>query len=212
MLSEVTRHTHRWGTDYSVWFVGGDRDGEQFWTSNDWQHDTQHDFEAPLLVRAGEGLRFRCSYHNDTPLALRYGTSATDEMCILFGTIWEANEGEVLKNQNCTIVWTDDTGIGHSAFEAGGFPAPSEAETQACMSGGNKSACGSCRCEKCAGPAIRCATDAPCKAISDCYAACPAGTNCGAACEDTLDAHSSGIGPITQMSQCFQTRCAEECK
>ena len=42
MVGQLTRHTHRWGTDYSVWFEGGARHGELIWTSNDWQHETNH--------------------------------------------------------------------------------------------------------------------------------------------------------------------------
>ena len=214
MLSDVTRHTHRWGTDFAVWFVGGDRDGEEFWTSDDWQHNTTHAFDKPLRVSKGQGLRFRCSYNNDTSHALRYGTSATDEMCILFGTVWEANDGEELKSQSCSIVWVGEDGVGHSAIEAGGFPAPSQAEVNACMSGAGSdpSACTKCHCEACANPLIQCMLDGDCKAISDCYTACPKGTNCNSTCDATVDAHSSGVGPITQMSSCFNTRCAEECK
>jgi hypothetical protein len=210
MLGDITRHTHRWGTDFSVWFSGGAREGEPIWTSHDWQHDTFYEFDSPILMRAGEGLRFRCGYVNDTERTLRYGTNATDEMCILFGTIWEA-DGDKLPNQSCTIVWQDADGIGHPATEAGGFPPPKPAEVSACLSASADTACARCRCESCATPAIQCALDANCKAISDCYVACPTGTDCNAACRDAIDSHSSGLGALTQRSSCFQTKCESEC-
>ena len=41
-------------------------------------------------MKQGEGLRFECNYQNTEDRALRFGTSATDEMCVLFGMIWNA--------------------------------------------------------------------------------------------------------------------------
>lgn len=210
MLGDITRHTHRWGTDFAVWFSGGARDGEPIWTSRDWQHETFYRFDSPILMKAGEGLRFRCDYWNDTERSLRYGLSATDEMCILFGTIWEA-EGDQLPNQSCAIVWQDAEGIGHSANEAGGFPPPSKEEVSLCLSAGADDACARCRCESCASPAIQCAVDPDCAAISDCYSNCPMGTDCNAACRDTIDTHSSAVGVLNQRSSCFQTKCASDC-
>ena len=210
VISDITRHTHRWGTDFAVWFSGGERDGEEIWTSHDWQHDTFFKFDEPFVMKAGEGLRFRCDYRNDTTRPLNFGTSATDEMCILFGTIWET-DGNQFKNQNCTIVWRDKEGVGHPAGEAGGFPKPSETEVNACMSAGRADACSLCRCESCASPAIQCALNSDCKAITDCYASCQPGTNCQAECRDDMDAHSSGLGAFQQQSICFQSKCASEC-
>src|SRR5205814_2125335 len=89
-VASITRHTHRWGTDYSVWFSGGARDGEHIWTSHNFEEDTNHPFDAPLLMKAGEGFRFECNYDNPESHDLRFGPNATDEMCILFSIAWEA--------------------------------------------------------------------------------------------------------------------------
>lgn len=210
VVADLTRHTHRWGTDFTVWFSGGARDGEEIWTSHDWQHDTFYKFDAPFVMKAGEGFRVRCDYDNDTTRTLHFGTSATDEMCILFGTIWETEDSPFM-NQNCVIVWKDEDGIGHPANEAGGFPAPEQADVALCMSGSPDDACSRCRCEACAAPAIQCALDADCQAITDCYSACPAGEDCTARCRDATDTHSSGLGALQQRSSCFQSRCADEC-
>lgn len=211
MLGEITRHTHRWSTDFTVWFAGGENDGQQIWSSDDWQHVTQHLFDKPVLMRAGEGLRFRCGYQNDTARRLRFGTSATDEMCILFGTFWETEKGQNLPSQSCSIVWEDDDGVGHPAHEAGGFPKPSAAETDACLGGSPDNPCARCRCDACAPEIIQCAGDSDCQAVNACYAQCGGGPECGAVCQDTLDTHSSAVGMLTQTSACTQSRCAEAC-
>lgn len=211
MLSGLTRHTHRWGRDYSVWFSGGPRDGEEIWTSHDWQHETIYNFDEPIRMHAGEGLRFRCDFENDTARTLRYGVSASDEMCILFGTIWEAEQGELLGDQNCVITWRDADGVGHPANEAGGFPAPSQGEKSACLAKAEDTACARCRCEACATPAIQCAVNGECESIVDCYRACPMGSDCNAACQTAIDEHSSGLGLLQQMTSCFDSRCASDC-
>ncbi|MEC8022940.1 MAG: hypothetical protein VX223_03340 [Myxococcota bacterium] len=88
MISLLTRHTHRWGTDFHIWYEGGDLDDEHIWTSNDWELETNYVYDEPILVRKGEGFRFQCEYDNTTDHLLKFGTKATDEMCILFGIAW----------------------------------------------------------------------------------------------------------------------------
>jgi hypothetical protein len=212
MLAEITRHTHRWGTDFTVWYSGGERDGEEIWRSDDWQHATQYTFDEPVRMRAGEGLRFRCGFQNDTKRALRFGTSATDEMCILFGTAWATEKGAKLPSQSCIMVWQDSGGIGHPASEAGGFPKPTAAQTESCLGGSPDTDCARCRCDACAPSVMQCAGDADCSAITRCYAECEPGTDCAATCQDTIDSHSSAVGLLTQTSHCTQSRCAEACQ
>ena len=127
MVGGLTRHTHRWGTDYAVWFAGGDRDGQHLWTSTDWQHDVNYTFETPLLMKEGEGFRFQCDFQNTEDRALRFGTSATDEMCILFGLAWNAGSERTIPSQSCGIVYADDAGIGH-AIGPEGFPTPPQSQ------------------------------------------------------------------------------------
>ena len=100
MLHSLTRHTHRWGTDFHVWHKGGEKDGEHLWTSNDWELDVDYVFDEPIFVPKGEGFRFQCEYNNTTDHVLMFGTKATDEMCILFGVAWSP-DSLVLPSQNC---------------------------------------------------------------------------------------------------------------
>lgn len=102
VVSSITRHTHRWGTNFSVWFAGGERDGEHIWTSRDWEHEVDFDFEeGPVTMSAGEGFRFECEFDNTTSGPLSFGLKATDEMCILFGTYWAAEPGGSVEYQTC---------------------------------------------------------------------------------------------------------------
>jgi hypothetical protein len=97
-ISQLTRHTHRWGTDFNVWYVGGEKDGELVFSSEHYE-DTDHSFEEPITAVAGTGFRFECAYENTETYPLTFGLKASDEMCILFGTWWNAN-GEA-PNQGC---------------------------------------------------------------------------------------------------------------
>jgi hypothetical protein len=205
MIGGLTRHTHRWGTDYSVWFEGGARHGEKIWTSTDWQHETNYRFPEPLLMKKGEGFRFECNYANTEDRRLRFGTSATDEMCILFGMVWNAGTERDLPSQNCAITWVDSEGVGHVAEE--GFPRATQAEADICTAAGTPGdACRSCQCGACAGVLIKCATDPDCKAILDCL---QTGTS---DCNDVADQHSSALGLLFQSRSCVEASgCAAQC-
>jgi len=196
MLGELIRHTHRWGTDFSVWFEGGARHGEHIWTSNDWQHDPKFTFSEPLLIRQGEGFRFECNYANTEDYRLRFGTSATDEMCILSALIWNPGPERELPPQMCAVTWVDSAGVGHGA-SAPGAPKPTQAEADLCIGGATDDACRSCRCNACAHVLIKCATDADCKPMLDCV-------QTSADCTPVIDAHSSGVGLLFQARACTE--------
>src|SRR5688572_24654645 len=157
-------------------------------------------------MKAGEGFEFQCDYRNETDRALRFGTSATDEMCILFGLTWEAEPGQTLGPQDCDVTWVDSAGVGHPADEAGGFPAPTAAEAATCLDGqpGEIDECAQCQCDACAAPIIDCAVDADCRAILDCFGTCTNADDCAHTC---IDPHSSGLGMLAQMQGCIDYRC-----
>jgi hypothetical protein len=83
----LTRHTHRWGTDFEVSFIGDERSGEIFWTSEHYEEDTNFRFATRLgldtdtvQMKAGDGFRFTCHFDNTTDDTLRFGFEARDEM------------------------------------------------------------------------------------------------------------------------------------
>lgn len=100
MVHQITRHTHQWGTDFDVWFEGGPSDGEHIWTSPNYE-ETEHAFGEPILMPAGTGFKFRCEFKNTTSSTLKFGTKASDEMCILFGTWFTVGEGDPITDQGC---------------------------------------------------------------------------------------------------------------
>lgn len=100
LVSKLTRHTHQWGTDFPVSYNDGSGEPQLLFTSPNYE-DPDHVFEEPLLVREGEGFDFTCSYDNDSDHTLRFGVKATDEMCILFGTIYSPTEFELPVDTDC---------------------------------------------------------------------------------------------------------------
>jgi hypothetical protein len=100
MVSKLTRHTHQWGKDFSVAYAGGVKDGEHIWTTPDYE-ETDHLFAEPVLVKNGEGFRFTCEFDNTTAKTLKFGLTASDEMCILFGTWFTPTIGAPEENQDC---------------------------------------------------------------------------------------------------------------
>jgi hypothetical protein len=97
-ISKLTRHTHRWGTDFNVWHLGGEKDGEIAFSSSNYE-DTDFYFDEPITAAAGTGFRFECAFDNTEDYPLRFGLKASDEMCILFGTWW--NENNEAPDQGC---------------------------------------------------------------------------------------------------------------
>jgi hypothetical protein len=208
MVGGLTRHTHRWAGEFSVWHSGGARDGQRIWTSLDWEHETEHTFAEPLLLRAGEGFRYQCTYANDTARHLRFGVSVTDEMCMLYGPAWPAHRGEALQGTYCNVTWVDQEGIGHPATEAGGFPEPTPAEAATCTGalGASLDTCASCVCNSCANPGLRCATDADCAPMLACLIVCR-DVACAQGCQALIQQHSSGAGRFMSAAECVRVEC-----
>ena len=100
MVTKLSRHTHQWGTDFPVEFVGGAHDGDLIYTSPSYE-DPDYTFDEPILMKAGEGFRWTCNYDNDSGHTLTFGPNATDEMCILFSTIYSPTALEVEGDEGC---------------------------------------------------------------------------------------------------------------
>jgi hypothetical protein len=100
MVTKLSRHTHQWGTDFPVYYEGGANDGDLIYTSPSYE-DPDYSFEEPILVKAGEGFRWTCNYDNDSDHDLMFGPNATDEMCILFATIYSPDAMEVAGDEGC---------------------------------------------------------------------------------------------------------------
>lgn len=210
-LTELTRHTHRWGQEYKVWYAGGANDGQQIFQSPDYEHDVDHFFDAPIDVKPGEGFRFQCDYENTETHALRFGPNATDEMCILFG-LWWSETDNAPPTQDCVMTQIGADGIARPA-EKGAFPKPTEEQVNACNAGtpatGRSAECTACTCDTCAAVIDSCQNDPDCSAILKCINAsgCTDQSSCIAACQDDINTHSPGTGALIQVSQCISSSC-----
>lgn len=112
-VTDLLRRTQRFGTVFSVWRLGGERDGELVWQSEN-RNDSERELAlSPLDLAAGEGFRFQCDYRNTTDSELRYGVSAADETCSLDATFWsESTDGEDLgAGEGCLLFGIDSDGI-----------------------------------------------------------------------------------------------------
>ncbi len=117
----ISRHTHEWGTDFDVWYAGGERDGRHFWKSTDYENDVNYRWEDTTVMKAGEGFRFTCAYSNPTDQPLRFGQKASDEMCILFSQWWVLEPADVVPSQFCAMTSIDEDGVAR-AGEVPGLP------------------------------------------------------------------------------------------
>jgi len=102
-LLSLLRHTHRWGTDFTVWRAGGTSDGQEVFVSHDWEEGITYAPSAPFIVKQGEGLRFECKFDNTTDHELCFGELVSDEMCILYGNIVSTREHVPVLPEDCAI-------------------------------------------------------------------------------------------------------------
>lgn len=116
VVSAIARRTNEHGRDFTVWYAGGERDGQLIWTSHDWANQTRFTFpQAPISLRAGEGFRFQCDYANPTAHDLRFGSGSSDEQCMLVSTFWLAQEDHDTRDQRCLLLPRDVTADGIAA-------------------------------------------------------------------------------------------------
>jgi len=106
MVYKLSRHTHKWGTEFPVYYKGGANDGDLIYTSPSYE-DPDYIFEEPIMVQAGDGFRFTCNYLNDSGHHLGFGENATDEMCILFATVYSPTGYQVGSAQGCYAVTSE---------------------------------------------------------------------------------------------------------
>jgi hypothetical protein len=101
LVWSLARHTHRRGTNFQVWWAGGEHDTEHIWTSTDWEQDIAFRFDEPIVMPAGTGFRWECAFDNPTDETLIFGPQATDEMCILFGRFAAVGDVDSVPPQSC---------------------------------------------------------------------------------------------------------------
>lgn len=88
-IFQLFSHAHSHMTEFKVYQVGGERDGELIYISYDWDHPPILQLDPPLKLEAGQGLKLEATYDNKEDRDLRFGLRSTDEMMILFGAYYE---------------------------------------------------------------------------------------------------------------------------
>ena len=84
----LTSHAHQYNTEFRIYISGGARDGELVYFSKDWEHPPLIEFDPPLVINAGEGLRAEATYNNTTDDDLSFGLLSVNEMMIIFGAYY----------------------------------------------------------------------------------------------------------------------------
>ena len=81
---QMWAHAHERMTEFRVEYVGGEKDGELLYWTNDWEHPIGLEFDTPLTFEAGDKVRLITTYNNTTDREIQFGLRSSDEMQILF--------------------------------------------------------------------------------------------------------------------------------
>jgi hypothetical protein len=83
-------HTHALGSHFSIekWSGG---ETEHLYESEDWAHPLYQEHDPHMLVAAGEGFEWSCTWNNTTGSTVFPGKSSTDEMCMTFAYAYPAD-------------------------------------------------------------------------------------------------------------------------
>lgn len=84
-IGQVFSHAHEKMQEFSVEIVGGKRNGELIYWTNDWEHPPILNFNPPIEINPDEGLELKVTYNNRSSTPVNFGYKSTDEMMILFG-------------------------------------------------------------------------------------------------------------------------------
>ena len=89
-LLGITGHYHFRGVQFDVYRVNADGSlGELLYQYKGADQPGFRQFAEPVVLHSGEGIEWRCTYHNNTDKTFKYGPdAATQEHCILFGSYY----------------------------------------------------------------------------------------------------------------------------
>jgi len=79
----LASHTHALGREFTIAPFDGETTGEVMYSNTDWQIPLITQYDPPLVVKAGEGFEWACTWTNPNAEEVNYGLNATDEMCNL---------------------------------------------------------------------------------------------------------------------------------
>lgn len=79
----LASHTHELGIEFTIAPWDGTETGEIFYRNDDWHSAQITQYDPPLVVPAGQGFEWACTWDNPRDEGITYGLTATDEMCNL---------------------------------------------------------------------------------------------------------------------------------
>lgn len=79
----LASHTHEKGILFTIAPFDGQETGEVFFENDDWHDPKITQYDPPLVVPAGTGFEYACTWRNDTDEVVPYGLDSQDEMCNL---------------------------------------------------------------------------------------------------------------------------------
>ncbi len=79
----LASHTHAQATKFTIAPYDGTTTGEVFYTNEDWHDPKIEQYNPAMVVPAGTGFEWACTWFNDSDETVTYGLASTDEMCNL---------------------------------------------------------------------------------------------------------------------------------
>jgi len=79
----LASHTHQLGTEFTIAPFDGESVGEVIYRNDDWHSPQITQYDPPLIVPAGTGFQWSCTWTNTTDKVINYGPTSDDEMCNL---------------------------------------------------------------------------------------------------------------------------------
>lgn len=79
----LASHTHQLGIEFTVAPFDGQSTGDIFYRNDDWHSPLITQYSPPMLVKAGEGFEYSCTWRNPHDRDINYGLNSEDEMCNL---------------------------------------------------------------------------------------------------------------------------------
>ena len=79
----LASHSHEKGTLFEIASYDGETEttGENFYSNPDWHDPMIVQYDPPLVVPAGSGFEYTCTWRNPTDEPIEYGSTSKDEMC-----------------------------------------------------------------------------------------------------------------------------------
>lgn len=103
LLLDLTRHTHRLGTDFTASVEVPERAARTLIPESDWSEHVMFPARPPIAAAKGTVLRFRCAFQNPSTTTVSSGTEPGDETCSLYGDYTSTRDGEAPAPEDCAV-------------------------------------------------------------------------------------------------------------